>query len=220
MSDNKEEDEEDTDSNSSLGSLDLDLLHGLPWQYHPLRAFLLERLIANDIPADHKKMGPQFVWNKYCDEPCFEGMEYDAAFRRRLLALRKQFKEGSSRAEADLAAFKIAKKNHPPSPFNHRGEPQWNGSDAQRLLVIDMDGSKHIDYKPEMLWKSRPEYQAFNLSTFRDHIYQEDQTRKYLLTLRARSIEKEKKMKEKARKIGKKVREEIKKSQKRKTGQS
>jgi hypothetical protein len=70
----------DESSSISIDSLDSDLLNGLPWQYHPLRAFLLDKLIENDFPADHKKMGPQFVWNKYCDEPCFEGMDYDAAF--------------------------------------------------------------------------------------------------------------------------------------------
>ena len=46
-----EDEEEDTGSD---GSLDLDLLHGLSWQYHPLWAFLLDKLIANDIPIDHK----------------------------------------------------------------------------------------------------------------------------------------------------------------------
>jgi hypothetical protein len=73
-----------------------------------------------------------------------------------------------------------------------------------------MDASKHIDFKPMELWESQPQYQEFELSTFRDHVYQEEQTRKYLLTLQARQKEKEKKVKEKAKKLGMKVQQALK----------
>jgi hypothetical protein len=53
-------------------------------------------------------MGPFDVWNKYCEEDCFTGMEYDGTFRRRLLTLRKQFIEGHNRADEDRQAFNIA----------------------------------------------------------------------------------------------------------------
>ena len=57
----------------------LEVLQGIPWPYHPVRKFLLEKLIADEIPGDYRKMGAQFVWNKYCDLDIFEGMEYDEA---------------------------------------------------------------------------------------------------------------------------------------------
>ena len=66
---------------------DLDAIGETPWHHHPLRQFLLAKLTSNDVPADYKIMGPFDIWNKYCDKDVFEGMEYDAAFKRRLLAL-------------------------------------------------------------------------------------------------------------------------------------
>lgn len=179
---------------------DMEVVLGIPWQYHPLRAFLVDKLVTNDIPVNYKLMGPLDVWNKYCDNDLFEGMEYDDAFKRRLLSLRHQVKEGKSRAAEDLEAFNIAKANHPPSQSNHRDEPQWNGSEAQRLLEIDMNAKKHFDLKPEHLWESRDDYQLFYLETFRNHLHQADQTRKYLYTLKMRQKEKEDERKEKARK--------------------
>ena len=194
---------------------EMEFLQGIPWRYHPLREFFLEKLSSNEIPADYNLMGPFDVWNKYCDNDLFEGMKYDGTFQRRLLTLRKQFLEGQSRAQDDLNAFNIAKTNHPPPPFNHRGEPQWNGSEAQRLLEIDMSDKKHFDLKPEDLWETRVEYKEFYLETFRNHIHQADRTRKYLHTLRLRQKEQEEKRKVEAKKhveaeAAKKKREEVK----------
>jgi len=166
-----------------------DYVQGLLWQDHPVRELLLNALINKEIPTDYRLMAPLDVWNKYCDNDIFEGMEYDA-FKRRLLALRNQVKVGWQRAEQDLQSFKIAKQNHPPPPRNHRDEPHWSGSEAQRLLKEDMDNNMHFNLKPEHLWESRPEYGEFYLSTFRDHLWQEHKTRKYLYTLKLRSEEK------------------------------
>ena len=71
---------------------DYDFVKGLLWQHHPVRELLFNALINREIPTDHKLMGPNDVWNKYCDNDIFEGMEYDATFKRWLLALRKQVK--------------------------------------------------------------------------------------------------------------------------------
>ena len=188
------------DGSSSSSDSEGGVIEGIPWLYHPLRAFLLGKLQQNDFPADYKLMAPFDVWNKYCDDDVFEGMEYDAAFRRRLLALRKQFQQDNNRANDDFEAFQIAKRNNPAPEINSKGEPQWNGSDAQRLLEIDIDNKKHKELKPEELWGSRDEYQEFFLSTFGDHIYQSVQTRKYLHTLKLRDKEKETKRKKKAAK--------------------
>jgi hypothetical protein len=165
----------------------------LPWQDHPVREFLFQKLRSDEIPVDSKMMKPFDVWNKYCDEDIFEGMVYDGTFTRRLNDLRKAVKEGQSRADMDAALFEIAKANHPVPALNHRGEPQWNGSDAQRLLSVDMDNRKHYDLPQKELWESRPEYLLFHLTTFRDHIHQEHKTRKYLHTLNLRAEEKRKK---------------------------
>ena len=179
---------------------DNDYLKGLKWEHHPLREFLLNLLIENKIPVDHTIMGPREVWDTYCDNPLFEGLKYGTTFTRRLLALRKQVGEGKSRADEDLEAFLAAKANHPPPARNHRGEPQWNGSEAQRLLAIDMEMEKNLDLDPWELWDSRDEYLEFKLTTFRSHIYQADRTKRYLHTRKAQANKKKEERKEKAAK--------------------
>ena len=165
---------------------------------------MLDKLVGGDIPVEPKEMAPFDVWNECCDDDIFEGMECDGTFVRRLCNLRMAVKEGKKRADGDAALFDIAKANHPVPKFNHRGEPQWNGSDAQTLLKQDMDDGKHHDMKPKDLWESRPEHMMFQLATFRDHIHQETKSRKCLHTLKFRAEEKRKgklqEMKERRRK--------------------
>ena len=90
--------------------VDWEFIKGVPWQHHPVRELLQEALINNEIPTDCKLMAPLDVWNKYCDDDIFKGMEYDDAFKRRLLALRKQVRDGKDRADSDLQYFNTTTK--------------------------------------------------------------------------------------------------------------
>jgi hypothetical protein len=88
-----------------------------------------------------------------------------------------------------------------PSPVaatTPQGYPRWDGSDAQRLLRHDIDKKRNEEYTPSQLRDKRPEYQAFPLKVFRDHIQQELRSRRekgYWLNRKARK-EKEKKKKQ------------------------
>lgn len=55
----------------------------------------------------------------------------------------------------------------------NRGEPFWDTHPAKLLLREDVIAGKHIEMKPQSLHKTRPEYTAFSLKTFRQHIHQE-----------------------------------------------
>jgi hypothetical protein len=58
--------------------------------------------------------------------------------------------------------------------------PRWAGSAAERLLKNDITDGQHLLMKPQTLYQSRLEYQQFNLTTFRGHIYQEIKRRKFI----------------------------------------
>ena len=107
------------------------------------------------------------------------------------MALRHHVAEGKSRADDDIEAFEAAKILNPVPPYNHRGEPQWNGSKAQEQLLIDMENEEHFKVTPKTLWESRDMHQEFELKTFRDHIHQIWQTQKCLHTLKERSKKKQ-----------------------------
>jgi len=65
---------------------------------------------------DYKKAGPSDIQNRHCDDDTFEGIKCDAGFnlKQRLLNIWKDIAKGKTRADADLNAFNIAKKNCPP----------------------------------------------------------------------------------------------------------
>jgi hypothetical protein len=104
-------------------------------------------------------------------------------FSSRLSSLRKTIKIASTQAKDDEEAFQNYKQNHEPSEFLHKGYIQWQGSEAQELLGEDMEAGLHEQLGKKELWGSRPEYyESFPLSAFRDKIYQEIRTAKYLHT--------------------------------------
>jgi hypothetical protein len=90
------------------------------------------------------------------------------------------FNKKEKRADNDHEAFLAFNKNHPRPTHNYRGEPQWDGSDAQRLLKEDVVAGVHLNYStPSELRLSRPEYQVYGVDVFRAHLHQEKRLRKY-----------------------------------------
>lgn len=110
-------------------------------------------------------------------------------FKNRLKALRKKILELNDRSAEDEQAFENYKANHQPSLFSHKGYAQYQGSTTQELLLDDLDAFMNDPtMKPKDLWMSRKEYmREFPLDAFRDKIYQEIRTAKYIRTLKARS---------------------------------
>jgi len=101
-------------------------------------------------------------------------------FRDRLNDLRKQIRQKKNHAARDSAALAHDRGIYPKPPLNHRGEPQWEGSAAERLLRKDLKQRNENDnIKPEQLWLSRDEYQNFHEDTFQQHIHQEVRASKY-----------------------------------------
>ena len=61
-----------------------------------------------------------------------------------------------------------------------RGRHWWDTHEAAAKLKEDIKDGKHISSKPKELWLSREEYQDFELSVFRGHVYQEKRRQKEL----------------------------------------
>jgi hypothetical protein len=124
---------------------------------HPAKKLLYDELATGNIPLTSKEMGPKEVYEKYSDTAAFQlkGMEYGSSFTRRLRSLRNQIKRDKNRAAEDKAALQIALKNYPVPLVNQKGEPQWNGSDAQKLLEQDMLAELHLKMMPVELHSTR-----------------------------------------------------------------
>jgi hypothetical protein len=94
-------------------------------------------------------------------------------FRSNLYSLRSVTKENQQKADSDAAALAHDRCIHPKAVYTPKGYPRWDGSDAQRFLKEDMESCLTNRFDPSVLRETRPEYKAFPLKVFRDHIYQE-----------------------------------------------
>ena len=164
------------------------------WATSKAKMLLEKDLLSGSIPLDAADMEPREV---YLQRPEFSEIEY-TKFRTNLNSLRKSHREAQSLADSDLAALQHDLVLHPIKQTNHRGEPRWEGSDAQRLLRLDMDeGMHYLMGKPQYLWSTRPEYKAYSKTVFRGHIDQEERLRKFINYLEYKRNIKYKKKKKK-----------------------
>ena len=142
-------------------------------KYFLKKCFKEKIILPDSLDAKH-------IWENHCKgRPEFARMSYDGTFERRLAAIRDDYIRKVQRCKDDLMAFQIAKQNHPTPELNSRGEPQWNGSTAQKLLKELVARGGHQNVKPADLWQQEAEYQHYSLQTFRDHIYQEERLVKF-----------------------------------------
>jgi hypothetical protein len=145
------------------------------WKDSDAKKLLYQDLISGLIPLED--MEPRVV---YLQRPEFADFEI-SHFRDRLRDLRRQITDKNNSAASDSAALARDRLIYPKKTHNHRGEPRWEGSEAERLLRLDMDDGKHNRMKPMDLYNSREEYYAnYPLAVFRGHINQEDKRRKYI----------------------------------------
>jgi hypothetical protein len=104
--------------------------------------------------------------------------------RTNLANLRKAISSEKTLADVDATALARDLERHPRPPLDHNGAPFWDGSDAQRLLRLDVDAGKHTSMTKTELRGSRPEYGLFTPKVFRKHIEQEERRCKYIEYLR------------------------------------
>ena len=91
-------------------------------------------------------MGSRAVHNNYKDTVRFfklPGMEYSSGFASRITGLWKIVIRDISQSSNNKQALEVSICNHPPPNHRSRGEPQWNGSEAQIILGDDIEAGNH-----------------------------------------------------------------------------
>jgi len=120
------------------------------------------------------------VEEAFASHPEFADYDGERLFPNRLEAVRKQHEKVKSRSKVEMEALLHDRQIHPRPTTNFHGEPQWEGSRAQRLLMKDiLTHEKHKSMTPAEIFASRDEYCAFNKDRFRDRIYQIQRTDKF-----------------------------------------
>jgi len=179
-------------ADGDLENEDLNAPKVLEWGKSAAKQYLKKCFREKAIAADYK--APQQVWKDHCENhAAFARMKYDEAFTRRLNTVRNDYIKKRDRMRNDLKAYIKAKKNHPTPELNARGEPQWNGSIAQKMLKEIVQNGEHKGVDPSVIWAGKAEFKVYSKQTFRDHIYQEERLLKfnnYVAGLRKEKFEK------------------------------
>jgi hypothetical protein len=152
------------------------------WRNSTAQSILRGYLQSGEIPLDGS-MKPKEVWDVFCvPHPEFVGFVYKNKFANRLRYMRKQLVDKDGLADDDNAALVHDRLLFPAPTHNHRGEPRWPGSEAERFLKLDIDACKHEMMAPLQLHGTRAEYyENYPLAVFRKHIHQEVRLRKFIL---------------------------------------
>jgi hypothetical protein len=119
----------------------------------------------------------------------YKEVEYKK-FRANLNSLRKACEKLSTRAMVDSAAVAHDWEIHPIRKNALGAYPRWDGSEAQRLLKIDVKNGKNNTMAPCKLRMTREEYNSYPVDVFRKHIHQEVRSHRVTAYWLARKQEK------------------------------
>ena len=153
------------------------------WANSEARRLLYEDLKNGTVPDVPDASFPTNLI--FTSRPEFAATGY-RLFPSRLSSLRKIYRKDKGRADADLKLFNEFKENNAIHSHSARGWPEWDGSVAQKQLKQDIQDGILDTLTPAELWCLRPVYDDYPLKVFRDHIYQEDRTKKFLHTLKVK----------------------------------
>ena len=132
-----------------------------------LRIDIVEKRVTSD-------MKPKVVYAMRPEYQAFKKKNFSKNYR----TLQKGIAKDQQRADVDHAAVARDLQLHPPATHHSRGYPRWAGSEAERLLQIDVENGIHTTLKPRELRATQEEYRAYPLDVFRMHIHQETRRRK------------------------------------------
>lgn len=169
----------------------------IKWEDSKAKALLRKDIIDGIVPLeakdDHNK-STMPLWDIYHSRIEFAEYKYEK-FSGRLSSLRNTLANEFDRAALDQASFDNYKKNHPVvTGFSRLGLIEWQGSESQRLCLLDIEAGKHLNMSRVDLYGDRPEYyDEFPLEVFRDKLDQELRTAKYLHTLKVKGKDPRKK---------------------------
>lgn len=174
----------------------------VPWRISDAKAQLEQDLEDGSVPLDRKEMMPKEVYN-LPHRPNFWLYEYDN-FRTNLNALRNKYKDQKKSSITDSEALARDLKKYPRALTNHRGEPRWVGSAAEKSLKAAVGAAAEagnrktvVNLYDEAEAAGEKPYKGFARRTVQKHIYQEENTIKFQAYLAYKKLKDQKKKEKK-----------------------
>ena len=156
----------------------------IDWRNSWAREILLEDLHDGVLPLDEEELSAEDAWNMmYVHMPEFVTIVFDQ-FKARLKGHRQQVKRAKGAQTSEVDALMHDRSIHPRHPYNKKGEPVFDLSEAKPLLRKDVAEEKHLNMSLDDLWKTRPEYCDFwDKDFFKRRVRQEVRRVKYMYYL-------------------------------------
>lgn len=105
-------------------------------------------------------------------------------FESRLASAREIVRGKKQRAATELAMLQEDRLVHPFPATNFRGEPQWEGCAAQKVLKKDVAEKKRETMSRTAFYNLRPEYMAFSKTVINGKVQQEERLLKFMKQMR------------------------------------
>ena len=140
---------------------------------------LLDRDVRKGAVTQH--MSLQAIYDMHREEYEKYGETPEEAFRLFKGRVARAFASGtrdSNRSAVEAAALQQDRLTHP-RPAMFAGAPQWEGSEAQRLMKEDVAAGKDEGKTPTQFRLTRPEYQVYTSTFIGGHMKQEVKLRKW-----------------------------------------
>lgn len=158
-------------------------INGACWMSSDAKQLIAQDMIDGFVPRTEKltkELVDQIYDQLYKGHEYFKNFPYDSErYLARMQSIQVTLTTWIQSAKKDAVSLRKDREKYPAPTHNIRGEPRWNGSEAQRLLKIDMDNGEHEKVSaPRFLWETRDEYKEFSKKAFRKHIDQAKQSRK------------------------------------------
>ena len=153
-------------------------LNGAQWISSDARKLMAQDTLDGCTPLEGP-VDPEEIYHRLCHNHAFfanfpfDKIRHDA----RLKTLRNQVRTFKKWATHDDKALQADRQTHP-FKKDIRGNPRWEGSEAQALLKEDVKNKVHENMTPQELRLSREACQHFTVSKFRKHLDQAKQDEK------------------------------------------
>lgn len=143
----------------------------VPWKISEAKEFLRDDIVNGLVDED---LEDELVYGMHLEYSQYKFANFKTNLKNLLAAIRRDW----GRMEKDLSDYQhdlasVMARRGPPNPATL----PWHKTPCKMLLQQDVDEGKHLTMKPKELWETRTEYKLFSLATFRNHIYQEVDSR-------------------------------------------
>ena len=187
---------------------------GINWRNSAARFMILEDLAAEVLPVEEDVCSAEEAWEYYGQLAEFEDVPF-SQFEYQLKQHRKQVDDKFMSAMKHWAVLQEDRAKHSKRTTYDNGRRIFRHSAAYKKLHEDVYARRHLSLSPTALWKTKGEYQEWEVEEFRPRIYQMERQWKFVNYLeKKREDEKREKELAKIHEYRKKVEEKAKKQKK------